>query len=60
MTSPLPELVHLVVHPHRTWLAGVHLDEEHAHTHAKSIQGVVASLPITGDYRDHASEVTSR
>ncbi len=28
--APFPELVHLVVHPHRTWLAGVHLDEEHA------------------------------
>lgn len=48
--------VHLVLLPHRDGIVGATLDEQSAHRHAQSINGVVASVPVTGDYRKAEEE----
>jgi hypothetical protein len=51
VTIEQPIAVHLVLLPDRSSLFGAWLDEETAHNHAKSINGVVAAIPLSGDYR---------
>jgi hypothetical protein len=43
--------VHLALLPHRDSIVGATLDEQAAHRHVQSINGVAASVPVSGDYR---------
>lgn len=47
-----PTQVHLVMLPDRAGIYLATLDEQKARRHAESIKGVVASIQLSGDYRD--------
>lgn len=53
---PVTSYVHLVMLPERAGLYGAWLDEAVAHEHARKIGGVVAAVPISGDYRARQPE----
>lgn len=50
MSADEQPAVHLVI-IQPGGLFGAYLDEERAHEAARNVEGVVAAVPITGDYR---------
>jgi hypothetical protein len=56
MAGVMTSHIHLVLLPDRAGLYGAWLDREVAHKRAKFIGGVVAEVPITGDYRDRQED----
>lgn len=60
MNSPqFGPFIHLVVGPDRSGLFGAWVDEEAARQQAEAVGGVVASVPVSADFRGQSDRESS-